>query len=88
MCILQNCKKIAIVLGNLHHHSSNRTKVMSSTQACQQKVMSFAEVVQGRDASVRVTPEGLLYAVDLVAVITNKDKRHASEVCFRTQNES
>ena len=35
-----------------------------------QKVMSFAEVVQGRDATVRVTPDGLLSAVDLVMVMT------------------
>ena len=35
-----------------------------------QKVMSFAEVVQGRDATVRVTPDGMLYAVDLVMVMT------------------
>jgi hypothetical protein len=34
------------------------------------KLFSFAEVVQGRDASVRVTDDNLLYAVDLVMVMT------------------
>jgi hypothetical protein len=41
--------------------------------------MSFAEVVQGRDATVRVTPDGLLYAVDLVMVITGKERHHAAK---------
>ncbi len=45
---------------------------MSTTQACQQKVMSCAKVVQGRDATVKVTPDGMLYAVDLVVVMTGK----------------
>jgi hypothetical protein len=34
------------------------------------RFFSFAEIVQGRDASVRVTDDGLLYAVDLVMVMT------------------
>jgi len=44
------------------------------------RVMSFSDIVQGRDASVRVTDDGLVYAVDLVIVMTGKDKNHASEV--------
>ena len=47
---------------------------MSVIQSRNQKVMSFAEVVQGRDASVRVTQDGYLYAVDLVMVMTGKAK--------------
>jgi hypothetical protein len=43
---------------------------MSAIQVSQQKIMSFAEVVQGRNASVRVTSDGFLYAVDLVMVMT------------------
>ena len=42
-----------------------------------QKYFSFAEVVQGRDASVRVTHDGLLYAVDLVMVVTGKNRDDA-----------
>ena len=41
------------------------------------KLFSFAEVVQGRDASVRVTEDGLLYAVDLVMVMTGKDRNNS-----------
>jgi hypothetical protein len=33
-------------------------------------MISFAEIVQGRDASVRVTVDGMIYAVDLVMVMT------------------
>lgn len=42
-----------------------------------QKYFSFAEIVQGRDASVRVTHDGLLYAVDLVMVVTGKNRDDA-----------
>jgi len=37
-----------------------------------QKYFSFAEVVQGRDESVRVTDDGLLSAVDLARVVTGR----------------
>lgn len=43
------------------------------------KLFSFADVVQGRDASVRVTEDGLLYAVDLAMVMTGKDRDHAGQ---------
>jgi hypothetical protein len=43
------------------------------------KSFSFAEIVHGRDSSVRVTDDGLLYAVDLVMVITGKDRDHAGQ---------
>jgi hypothetical protein len=43
------------------------------------KLFSFAEVVKGRDASVRVTDDGLLYAVDLAMVMTGKDRDHAGQ---------
>jgi hypothetical protein len=36
----------------------------------QQNVISFAEIIHGRDANVRVTQDGLIYAVDLVMVMT------------------
>lgn len=38
--------------------------------ALAQKYFSFAEIVQGRDASVRVSDDGLLNAVELVIVMT------------------
>ena len=44
-----------------------------------QRVFSFAEIVKGRDASVRVTADGLFYAVDLVMVMTGKDRDHAGQ---------
>jgi len=36
----------------------------------QQKAISFEELVSGRDANVRVTEDKMIYAVDLVMVIT------------------
>lgn len=46
------------------------------------KTISFAEIVHGRDASVRVTEDNLLYAVDLAMVVTGKDRDHAGQVDF------
>lgn len=42
-----------------------------------EKKFSFAEIVQGRDASVRVTDDNMLYAVDLVMAMTGKDRNNA-----------
>jgi hypothetical protein len=41
------------------------------------KLFSFAEVVKGCDASVRVTDDSLFYAVDLAMVISGKDRNNA-----------
>jgi hypothetical protein len=42
------------------------------------KCISFDEIVKGRDATVRVTDDGYLYAVDLVMVVTGKDKNNSA----------
>lgn len=42
--------------------------------------MSFADIVQGRDASVRVTNDKLIYAVDLIQVFTGKNINDAGQV--------
>jgi len=47
--------------------------------ACSKTALSFAEIVQGREASVRVTDDNLIYAVDLVMVVTGKDRDHAGQ---------
>ncbi len=49
--------------------------------------ISFEEIVKGRDATVRVTDDGLLYAVDLVTTMTGKDVNQANE-CLRDLNQS
>lgn len=49
--------------------------------------ISFAEIVKGRDSTVRVTVDGLIYAVDLVMVMTGKNNNDASE-CLRELNPS
>lgn len=45
------------------------TQNTSLSMACS-KFFSFSEIVKGRDSSVRVTDDGLLYAVDLTMVMT------------------
>ena len=44
------------------------------------KTISFAEIVRGRDASVRVTDDMLIYAVDLAIVMTGADRNYANQV--------
>ena len=44
-----------------------------------ERKFSFAEIVQGRDASVRVTEDNLLVAVDLVMVASGKTKNDAGK---------
>jgi hypothetical protein len=52
-----------------------------------QREISFAEIVHGRDASVRVTDDGLLFAVDLVMVVSGKDRDYAGNVLRGLNNE-
>jgi hypothetical protein len=51
------------------------------------RLFSFAEIVQGRDASVRVTDDGLLYAADLVMVVTGNNRDYACHVLRDLDNE-
>lgn len=44
------------------------------------KLLSFAEIVQGRDASVRVTDDGLVDLVDLVMVVSGKNCNNSNEL--------
>jgi len=44
--------------------------------------ISFAEIIQGRDATVRVTDDHFLYAVDLVMVMHGADRKYAAQVIF------
>ena len=49
-----------------------------------QKYFSFSEIVQGRNASVRVTHDGLLYAEDLVMVVAGKEREDSAKVILPT----
>ncbi len=46
----------------------------------QSKMISFAELIQGRDSSVRMTDDGLADVVDTVMVITGKNCNHSNEL--------
>lgn len=48
------------------------------SSAC--KFLSFEEIVHGRDATVRITDDGMLFVVDLVVVVTGKSRDDASKV--------
>lgn len=50
--------------------------------------ISFAEVIQGRRAVVPVTDDGFLHAVDLVVVMTGKDRDQAGNVLRRLVQKS
>ena len=52
---------------------------MLSGFASAQRVLSFAEIVQGRDALVRVTDDGHFDVVDTVMVVTGKDCNQSNE---------
>ena len=43
-------------------------------------MLSFAELVKGRDASVRVTNDNLIYAVDLTMVVTGKERDYSGQI--------
>jgi hypothetical protein len=51
------------------------------------KYMSFAEIIQSRESNVKVSPDGLIHAVDLVMVMTGKNRNHSNET-LRTMNPS
>jgi hypothetical protein len=52
------------------------------------KLFSFAEIVQGRDSSVRVTDDGLLYAVDLAMVVTGKNRDDSGKALRNISDET
>ena len=51
------------------------------------KLISFAEIVHGRDSTVRVTADGMLYAVDLVMVMTGSSRDDAGKTLRRLSDE-
>lgn len=57
--------------------------------ACSKNIssISFAEIIHGRDATVRVTHDHLIYAVDLVMVMTGKGRDDAGKTLRRLPEE-
>jgi hypothetical protein len=51
------------------------------------KFFSFAEIVDGRDASVRVTDDNMLVAVDLVMVMSGKERDYSGQILRRLPDE-
>ena len=55
------------------------------SSAC--KYLSFEEIVHGRDATVRITDDGYIYAVDLAMVMTGKSRDDAGLAIRRLPEE-
>ncbi len=51
------------------------------------KTISFEEVVQDRDTTVRVTDDGMIYAIDLVIAMTGKDRNDAGQILRRLSDD-
>lgn len=68
-------KKLETRLPYQHEECANK-----KTMSCSKQIISFAEIIQGRDASVRVTEDKLLYAVDLAMVGTGQSRDDAAQV--------
>jgi hypothetical protein len=51
--------------------------------SAQTKTITFEDIVQGRDSTVRVTDDGLIYAVDLVMAVTGKNRNDAGQAIRR-----
>lgn len=47
------------------------------------KFISFEDIVQGRDSTVRVTDDGLIYAVDLVMAVSGQNRDDSAKVLRR-----
>jgi hypothetical protein len=62
--------------------SMRQQKLIAKKSVQESQHMSFAEIVQGRDSNVRMTHDGLIYAVDLVMVMTGLS-RNASGMTLR-----
>jgi len=55
--------------------------------SAQTKTITFEDIVQGRDSTVRVTNDGLIYAVDLVVAITDQERHHAAKTLRNLQDD-
>lgn len=53
-----------------------------------QRFFSFAEIVKGRDSSVRVTGDSLFFAVDLAMVVTGKNRDDAGKALRNLADET
>ena len=45
--------------------------------------LSFEQIVKGSNSSVKITPDQMIYAVDLVMVITGQDRNNSAKVLRR-----
>ena len=65
------------------HRSWSLIKMTGTMENFTGKVFSFAEIIQDRDHVVKVSDDGFLYAIDLVMVMTGKDRDVAGKILRR-----
>ena len=78
----RGCYKTHFDLIWLQHHAIHHTAIMSAT-----KSISFEELVKDSVSTVRVTADGLLYAVDIVVVVTGKNRDDSAKVIRSLPND-
>jgi hypothetical protein len=65
----------------------SRHKMQDPAVTANTKAISFGEIIQGRDSMVRVTNDGLIYATDLVQVMTGKSGKRAARVLHNLKDD-
>jgi hypothetical protein len=61
---------------------------LNTAATSSQRLFSFAEIVKGRDSSVRLTDDNLLFAVDLAMVVTGKNRNDAGQAIRNLKEET
>jgi hypothetical protein len=67
--------------------SMRQQKLIAKKSVQEPQHMSFAEIVQGRDSNVRMTHDGLIYAVDLVMVMTGLSRDVSGKTLRRLEDD-
>lgn len=70
-------KEHLLARGVLQQNTTNQHQ--AATMSCSKPIqsISFAEIIRGRDSTIRVTHDHLIYAVDLVIVVSDLERNQA-----------
>jgi hypothetical protein len=72
-------KHMTELIKECNEKQQRKSDITNKKMACS-KMISFAEILHGRDVFVRVTNDHLLYAVDLAMVGTGHSRNDAAQV--------
>ena len=81
-------KEHLLARGVLQQNTTNQHQ--AATMSCSKPIqsISFAEIIRGRDSTIRVTHDHLIYAVDLVMVMTGLARDQSGLVLRRLSDET